>query len=155
MQGTTAQIIEKVPAPQHSTLPDDIRLIMVEHSNFVLDDIVIFSTQESNSGVGLHSGICGTDITNGQLIIGVTSRIRLHHTLKENRQFLADSGDRKNGKTLKFSHELLQMLGCPSGRIVVAKLLFKVVFTVSCYYVLSGIDEITNCTCVVVLQVHE
>ena len=59
VQGTTAQIIEKVTAPQHSTLPDNVRLIMVEHSYAVPDDIVIFSTQESNSVVGLHSWICG------------------------------------------------------------------------------------------------
>ena len=41
------------------------------------------------------------------------------------------------------------------GVVVVAKLLFKVVFTVSCYYMLSGMDAITNCTCVTVLRVHE
>ena len=31
---------------------------------------------------------------------------------------------------------LLQMLGCQSGRVVVAKLIFKVVFTVSCYCII-------------------
>ena len=48
VQRTTAHIIEKVLAPQHSTLPDNFRLIMVELSYSVLDDIVIFSSQESN-----------------------------------------------------------------------------------------------------------
>ena len=39
-----------------------------------------------------------------QSIIGLMLRIRLHHTLKENNQFLSNGGDRKNRKTLKFSH---------------------------------------------------